>query len=132
MVLRISIETEGLAYKVPVCPKIGFDRGFVGIGGPRMGRHLMRALAPQWHGLTFCRVRGLRWLGRSLSPGGAPNWCWTDGSRVRAEQNLLLANYPVSVGVAHVLVSRVASSYRRDAVSAGLGTGDAPIPVVVI
>ena len=46
--------------------------------------------------------------------------------------DLLLANETVSVRVPHVLVSRVVSTHRRDAVSASLGTGDASIPVVII
>ena len=86
---------------------------------------------PQGHGPKFSRLRGRRRLGRSLSPG-ATNWCRTLGSPVRAAPNLLLANYSVSVGIAHVLVSRVASSYRRDTVSASLGAGDAAIPVIVL
>ena len=47
-------------------------------------------------------------------------------------RDLLLANETVSVRVPHVLVSRVVSTHRRDAVSASLGTGDASIPVVII
>ena len=46
--------------------------------------------------------------------------------------DLLLANETVSVRVAHVLVSRVVSTHRRDAVSASLRTGDAAIPVVIV
>ena len=72
--------------------------------------------------------------------------CWTRAWVVRpgvpdsGRRSLRLAGLAVlrsvrgvfSVGVAHVLVGRVAASYRRDAVSPGFRTGDAAIPVVVI
>ena len=43
----------------------------------------------------------------------------------------LLAHHPVSVRVAHVLISRVSTPDRGDAVSTGLSARDPAVPVVV-
>ena len=54
-----------------------------------------------------------------------------EGRRPWGLRVYLFAHHAVSVGVAHVLVSRVSPADRRDAVGPGLGTGDATVTIVV-
>ena len=76
-----------------------------------------------------CPLRLLRCAGREgelvrVKPGSA------DPERsVRMSSSL--AHDVVSVRIPHVLIRRVSSAHRRDAMFARLGAGDAPVPVVV-
>ncbi len=49
-----------------------------------------------------------------------------------AVEVLLFTHYPIHVGVAHVLISRVPASDRGDAVGPCFRAGDAAVAVVVL
>ena len=70
-----------------------------------------------------------------VGPGGGsvgvPTTCTSQEVAVSTVRVPLFAHHAVPVRVAHVLISRVATSDRRNAVRTGLRAGDAAVPVVV-